>query len=91
MEKYEKNLDVIALRIKTASDLLQCYLNFCENENGLNNIKSQKELASHAIFFFENFKTQQSLIESALFTLTHEYNILYDLFDEQERAGAANA
>ncbi|MBP3706264.1 MAG: hypothetical protein J6J13_03315 [Clostridia bacterium] len=76
MGKYEKDLDVIASRLKNASDLLKCFLEFCDEEE-------------NTAGFLSRLETQKALIESAVFTMDFECDILNSLSNKREKVRAA--
>ncbi|MBP3705620.1 MAG: hypothetical protein J6J13_00005 [Clostridia bacterium] len=84
MMKYERDLDVIALRLKNVSDLLKCFLNFCDIDQEGKTFSNTKDFAGFAAGFLEELKIQKALVESALFTVDYEYGILQSLYDEWE-------
>lgn len=84
MKKCEKSLDVIALMLTNVTDLLSCFLDFCETNGTMNENKSYEELKMDAWCFFVDMQKQKSIIEAAYYTVKRETEIVYSLFDEHE-------
>ena len=85
MKNYEKELDVIAVRIEDTSNLLRCFLDFCDEDNE-KGFDTQKDFAAFASYYSVKLKSQTALIKSAIFTLEREKEILWELFNEKEQA-----
>lgn len=84
MEKCERELDVIALMLTNVTDLLSCFLDYCENEGKLDENLTSEEVKMSAWCFLVGMQKQKSLIEAAYYTVKREAEIVYSLFDEQE-------
>lgn len=86
MKEYEKELDVVAVHLTNAADLLLCFLDFCDNEGNTAGCKTSDDVKVVMTCFFQRMDMHKALIESALFTVRHECEIIQSIFDEQEAA-----
>lgn len=82
--KYD--LDVISVELKRSADLLNCFLEFCDEECHLGDGKSFNDEAYHAITFVQRMDTFRSLVDMAHQTLVKEQEKLEKLFEMQESA-----
>lgn len=88
MSQYEKELDVIATRINTAKNLLKSFLSFCEEPETKKPFPRAIDFNAYIVWWLEEMKTKKSILESAIFTLEYEEDLLISLFEVQEAAEA---